>query len=295
MYKLGIQARQSTKRQAEDNRESYAAQTKAHLRKALRLGWDEPDVLFFIENKRKDGKFIDASGTKRIDQRPTLQELYWYIEQDIIKAVLTRGVDRLFRHVDMIEPALFARTCREHKCIIITDSHVFDFSKPEDTKLFLSEAQAGADYISKHIKMMHDYKREKAMRGEYDGRSIPVGYTLDNERLYYVEYPPHAQVVRWLFQRFKELNGNFTLLRREIATMPYLFPFFEDGVYTNTFLSRTEHGYIITTKALKGVLTNPVYLGWWIVTETLNKETPQERKVTRAILPRVAQRDGKSR
>ena len=287
-HKLAIQARQSTKRQAENNKESYEAQTKAHYRKALRLGWVDADIMMFIENKRKDGKVIDASGTLRMDQRPTLQELIHYVERDEVKAIMTRGVDRLFRHIDMIEPAIFAKICKQHDCIIITDTHVYDFNKRyEDTKLFLQEAQAGADYIKKHIGMMLQYKQEKALRGEYDGRMVPVGFVLDEDRLWYVEYEPHSRVVRWLFHRFRELSGNTVALWKEvyqvITEQGYLFPAFPTHIVTPSMaLHSTGNGYSITESGLKGLLVNTAYLGWWLVYETIDKGKETQHKVLRA-------------
>ena len=292
-HKLAIQARQSTKRQAENNKESYEAQTKAHYRKALRLGWVDADIMMFIENKRKDGKVIDASGTLRMDQRPTLQELIHYVERDEVKAIMTRGVDRLFRHIDMIEPAIFAKICKQHDCIIITDTHVYDFNKRyEDTKLFLQEAQAGADYIKKHIGMMLQYKQEKALRGEYDGRMVPVGFVLDEDRLWYVEYEPHARVVRWLFHRFRELSGNTVALWKEvyqvIVEQGYLFPAFPTHIVSPAMaLHRTDKGYSITESGIKGLLVNTAYLGWWLVYETVDKGKETQHKVLRAKIETI--------
>jgi hypothetical protein len=71
--KLAIQARQSKKRQAMYNKESYEYQSKVMYQRAVKLGWGNDDIILLIENKRKDGKLVDASGTLRIDQRPTMQ------------------------------------------------------------------------------------------------------------------------------------------------------------------------------------------------------------------------------
>jgi hypothetical protein len=289
-HKLAIQARQSKKKQTENNRESYEAQTTKHQRRALRMGWSDDDIIMFIENKRKDGTFTDASGTKRVDDRPTMQDLWYHIEHDLVKAVMTRGVDRLFRHREMVEPAQFAELCRQHHCIIITDMHTYDFNKRyDDTGLFLKEAQAGADYIEKHIKMMLRYRREKALRGEWDGRQVPIGFILDDEKLWYLEYEPHSRVVRWVFKRFRQLSGNFADLWKEVyrlmETQGYLFPAFPTEKHTSTVAATSsEHGYIVTEAGLKTILVNPVYLGWWLVHETVDKGMPTQRKVLRAKL-----------
>ena len=283
--KLAIQARQSTKQQTEDNRESYESQTRAHYKRALRLGWRDDDILMFLENKRKDGKFIDASGTKRIDERPTMREIWYYIENDMVKALMTRGVDRLFRHVDMVEPAMFAKLCKEHHCLILTDAATLDLNRPDDYNKFLADAQAGADHLQ-HIKMMNRLKLEKSMRGEYDGRSIPVGFILDEDRMFYIIYEPHARVVRWLFRRYRELAGNIAMLKKEvaqkIATQGYLFPQFPESIQSRVILGGNKYGYTLTAIGLKELLTNVAYIGWWLVYETVDKGLPTEQKVLRA-------------
>ncbi len=83
-HKLALQARQSTKRQSLHNQESYESQTTTLLETAYEIGWIDEDIIPLIENKRKDGKIVDASGTKRIDERPTMQDLWYHIEHDIV-------------------------------------------------------------------------------------------------------------------------------------------------------------------------------------------------------------------
>ncbi len=295
-HKLALQARQSTKKQSLHNQESYESQTTILLETALGIGWKEEDIIKMIENKRKDGKIVDASGTLRMDERPTFQELVYYIKQDEVKAVMTRGVDRLFRHIDMIEPAVFADICKKHHCIVITVKEfrhrtrieTYNFHEnPEDIGAFLAEAQEAADYITEKIEWMNRCRLNKAIRGEYDGRIIPTGFMLDAKRMRYIIYEPHAIVVRWLFRRYRELSANFAALKKEvdqrIREQGYLFPFFPDNMdHLKISLESNGEGYTITVPGLRNILTNPAYLGWWTVYETLNRGTEQEHKVLRA-------------
>jgi hypothetical protein len=286
--KLAIQARQSRKRQAMYNKESYEYQTKVMLQRAVKLGWKHEDITMLIENKRKDGKLVDASGTLRIDQRPTMQDLWGYVGSGEYGAVMTRAVDRLFRHINMIEPAQFAEHCKQHGVIILTEHQRFDFNqRPEDTERFLQEAQKGANYLRDQIAMMSRYRREKALRGEYDGRNIPVGFVLDEDRLYYVVYEPHARVVRWIFVRFRELAGNFPALHREIAALPYLFPN-APGIRLPR-MTPVENGYTITPRGLRDLLCNTAYIGWWLVYDRVYKtvdleDEATEEKLTKRVL-----------
>src|SRR6266566_4229665 len=140
---LAIYARQSTKEQVLKNREAYDQQTIGLIRQATGLGWTRESILVYIENKRKDGKWVNASGRLRIDQREGLQALCERIERDEVKTVLVWAVDRLFRDEDMIQPAVFAKLCKEHHCIVITMDDMFAFHHPRDDarKRFLDAAQ----------------------------------------------------------------------------------------------------------------------------------------------------------
>src|SRR5947209_14638816 len=151
---LAIYARQSTREQVINNREAHDQQTIGLVKEAKELGWDDDHILVYIENKRKDGKWRNASGRLRIDQREHLQALVDRIAKDEVKAVLVWAVDRLFRDEDGIQPPTFVKTCREHHCLIITTDDLFDFNnrRRDDRKRFLDAAQAAADYVTKHVR-----------------------------------------------------------------------------------------------------------------------------------------------
>jgi len=213
---LAIYARQSTKEQVLKNREAYDQQTIGLIGQGLDLGWDRDHILVYIENRRKDGKWVNASGRLRIDQREGLQALTERIEKDEVKAVLVWAVDRLFRDEDMIQPAVFAKTCKEHNCLIITTDDLFDFNNPrkDDRKRFLEAAQAAADYITKHVKgRMLPARAQLSLRGIADSRKISIGYIVVDRQRYLADgsenpnyrrlvvYEPHARIVRYLFRR----------------------------------------------------------------------------------------------
>src|SRR6266704_1535464 len=175
-YLLVIYARQSAKDAPIRNKESYDMQTVELVEYGRELGWLDDTIIVKIENKRKDGKWRAASGTLRIDQREGLHSVVWLIEEDKCKAVMVWAVDRLFRHEDMVEPAVFVRICKEHHCTILTRDDFYDFTNPkrDDRRRFLELAQQAADYVTKHVKgRMIPAKYKVARRGEYDGRTIP--------------------------------------------------------------------------------------------------------------------------
>lgn len=276
---LAIYARQSTKEQVLKNREAYDQQTIGLIRQATSLGWVRDRILVYIENKRKDGKWVSASGRLRIDQREGLQALCERIERDEVKTVLVWAVDRLFRDEDMIQPAVFAKLCKDHHCMVITmdDQFVFDNPREDARKRFLDAAQAAADYVTKHVKgRMIPAREQLSLRGIADCRRISVGYIVTDLQRYLpdgsdnpwfrrlVVYEPHAGVVRWLFRRYRQLGGNLRALYREICGWPCVFPFFEDPEHArNCGLSKNAEGYTISRHGLIVLLTNPVYIGWW--------------------------------
>jgi hypothetical protein len=269
-FLLIIYARQSAKDAPIRNKESYDMQTVELVGYGRELGWNDDCIIVKIENKRKGGKWRAASGTLRIDQREGLQSLVWLIEEDKCKAVMVWAVDRLFRHEDMVEPAVFVRICKEHHCIVLTRDDFFDFNNPkrDDRRRFLELAQQAADYVTKHVKgRMIPAKYKVARRGEYDGRTIPIGLVVFEGEKKPHEYTLQAEVVRKrIFARFRELGGQFNLLWREVAPVQDLFPPYPpDAIGVKSWMKAGPFG--ISRPGLEEMLTNIAYDGSWYFKE----------------------------
>ncbi len=163
---------------------------------------------------------------------------------------------------------MFAKACKDHRVIVITDDYLYDFNDPkrgkEDYKKFIEEAQAAADFLNKHVRMMINCRVRKAMRGEYSGHTVPVGLMLDDDRLFYIPNPDHAKPVKALFKRFRALGGNLAHLRREIVGQP-TFPDLPLEILEHTGrinLTKVPGGWTIKSHiGLQEILTNPAYLG----------------------------------
>jgi len=121
--KVGIYARQSTQAQLIKNVQSTEMQTTDLLLLAKRFGWQEDQIILYIENKRGDGTTRKASGTLRIDQREGLRALTERIERDEVKAVIVFQVDRLFRDETQIQVNTFIDLCKRHNCLVITPDY----------------------------------------------------------------------------------------------------------------------------------------------------------------------------
>lgn len=271
--KLLIYGRQSNKKQVMNNKESVRQQNVELWELGLLYGWQKCDMTLYTENKyNKYGELTDeirsASGARSIDERPGLKIVMGRIAQGDVGAIMVWAVDRLFRDEDMIEPAVFAKQCKEHHVIVLTPSDEFDFNNPrrDDRKRFLDAAQAAADYNTKHVKgRMLPAKNDKAMRGEYVGHNIPVGFMLDDAHEHYVPNPEWAPTIKRLFKRFHALDANTPMLYREIVGKP-IFPELSEDIKArigHIRVTPVQGGYTIKSpKGLKYILTNVAYIGY---------------------------------
>jgi hypothetical protein len=265
---LIIYARQSSKGQVFKRRESAIHQTEEQLEWALEMGWPQDMQLLLIENQGKDGKIRNASGRLRIDEREGLSTAMQYITSGQAGAVKVRDVARLFRDEDLVGPVVFAKACKDHHVIIITDDYTYNFNDPrrgkDDYKKFMEEAQVAADFLNKHVAMMTKYRKRKALRGEFTGSTVPTGLMLNDEREGYIANPFHAEAIKSLFKRFRALGGNLAFLRREVCGQP-IFPDLPPEILGHVgkiMLTKVPGGWTIKTRGgLVYILTNPVYIG----------------------------------
>jgi hypothetical protein len=243
---------------------------------AQRLGWKDEQIIVFAQD-------LGRSGRLRIDEREGLRTLVAYIEAGTIKAVIVFLEDRLFRDETQIQVNTFISICKQHGVLVITPAMTYNFDNRFHVKEFRWKCEAAADYLTDYVMArLVGAKQKVSERGEYDGRALPVGYILDRREWVevdgvkvknsgykrYMEYEPHAKVVRWLYYRYMMLGGNLSRLCREIKAMPVLFPDFTADVdsrnITRLELKRVEGGYHVTRKGLISILTNVSYLGWWV-------------------------------
>ncbi len=278
----GIYARQSTPAQLINNTESTEMQTEDLNQWLLTRGVAEERILLFDAD-------LGVSGTLRIDQRTGLQELVGYIEADEIKAVLVYLVSRLFRDQTGVQYNTFANICKEHNCILITaDGMIFNFNNPMHLKMFRYLAEMAAEFIPQQIHYLNAAQLRKARKGYYAGWGVvPSGYIVDyckDNKTYQklIVYLPHAKKVIWIFKRFFELGGNIMQLRREVLDMPYVFPAFGSEVDQRNITHWKRRllpggGYSLSRSGLEKLLTNPVYIGWWIVQGDVISRNNHER------------------
>ncbi len=265
----GVYARQSTVAQMLRSSESTEMQTEDLLAWLVAKGVPYAQWELFDED-------LGVSGQLRIDQRTGLQQLVDRINKNVIKAVLVYQVSRLFRDQTGVQYNVFANICKEHNCVLVTsDGMIFNFQNPMHVKMFRFLAEMAAEYIPQQIGLLHAARIRKARKGIFVGiGAVPIGFIVDYDKYSptyrkFIPYEPHARVIRWIYRRYYELEGNFQALMRELHDIPVLFPSFGKDVdnrcVTKCLVRKVPGGYHLSRPGLIELLTNPAYLGWWIV------------------------------
>ena len=108
----------------------------------------------------------------------------------------------------------------------------------------------------------------------YGGHAVPMGYVVVGEKKnkHYAIYRPHADLIVWLFKRYKALNGNLSRLGRELVQANFHFPPFDKETLfrmgasiPHVALPLDDQGYRLSTRnALVSILSNPCYLGFYL-------------------------------
>lgn len=266
---LVLIARQSTTKQIEENKESFALQIEDTRQRFIKQGWSSDIITIRVAGDGKKG----VSGTLRIDQRSELAQTILDIKAGLCKAVGAYSVSRLFRDKYGVQVATFIEICAEYDVLVITPEKTYNFANVDDVTMFQLMARFAAIENEQRKKLLSDARNRKALRGEYDGRHICPGYIVDRDKESktfdrYIEYPPHADVSRYLYRRFREL-GAFNLLASEVARMPFVFPPFEDWVSPKDIkrfrLRKVPGGYHISRTSLMHLLTAIEPVGYWHV------------------------------
>lgn len=229
------------------------------------------------------------SGTRDIHEHAGLTRVLRLVEgQELLNGqrigwIGVIHINRLTRDRWLVTPGTIMKECYEHNVWVATLRMNFNFQDEYCRRVFMIEAEESARHLEWMKLVLGGGKLTASSNGYYDGRWIAPGYIVDRsdeKRKKYIPYEPHAEIVQWLFRRFFELDGNFPQLCREVAEKPYLFPAFESWVDPKTTSkfsgnrkekrgSRINEGphkgcYRVTSHGLKSILTNPVYIGWWL-------------------------------
>jgi hypothetical protein len=230
-------------------------------RRLLKHGWTHDLIVKIALDQGK-------SGQKTRFQREGLDQLYKMIENGEASAIACYDASRLWRDRTHIWYNDLIQLLKQHNIPVVMWSYTYWPNRPADEEGLREEFRQAAHEL-KRIYKMNEAKLQAIEYGlSYGGGSVPIGYIVREEpgRKFFIPYEPHAERVRYLYKRYRELGGNMARLGRELAATGFCFPAFE-GVtpIPNIRLDfdADKNGYVIKTRAgLAWILTNPAYLGW---------------------------------
>ncbi len=266
-----IYVRQSSLVQVRNNIHSFEMQTDKFLEHFRNMGFTG-----HIEIIADDEAM---SGTLDIHELPGMTRIVRLIEEEGGEKIGWIGavhVNRLTRDPWLLKPAHLMKLCYKRDVWIITLRMPFNFKDEYCQRVFMLEAEEAARHLKWMKLVLGGAKSTASDNGYYDGRFLVPGYIVDRtdpKRKKYIIYRPHAEIIFWLFKHFLELDGNLAQLCREVEQMPYLFPKFESWVDRKNIsrfrIKEIEDGayagnYKPGRGGLESILTNPVYICWWL-------------------------------
>ncbi len=256
--------RQSSLGQVKNNIQSKIQQDEMLERRLLKYGWTH-NLIIKIEADQ------GVSGQKTRFQREGLDQLYRMIETGEAAAIACYDASRLWRDRTHVWYNDFIQVLKRYNIPVVMFNHVYWMNRQADEEGLREEFRQAAFYLKHIYEKVNPAKLQAVESGlSYGGGSVPIGYIVQEEdnRKCFVVYEPHAQRIRYLYKRYRELDGNLPRLGRELVATGFYFPAFE-GIKNIPHLSLTfdteKNGYVIKTRAgLVGLLRNPVYLGWYV-------------------------------
>jgi hypothetical protein len=253
--------RQSSMGQVKRNTKSVIQQDQKLGEKLLKMGFI--DIVKIDEDQGK-------SGQKSQEKRRGLNRLYGMMERGEMGAVAAFDASRLHRDLTRMYYTEFVHKCEEYGIVVITMETEYYPSSRNDMDMLMDKFKEAAHQLDQ-VYLKANPARMIAIEESlsYGGHAIPMGFLVvgeKGERRYYTVYEPHAEIVRWLFRRYRELGGSIPRLGREVRTMGLAFPAFQGVAEKPHVALRFDgDGYPIKTRdALASILSNPAYIGWYI-------------------------------
>lgn len=257
----------------QEQKENVSAEMQKDKSFAVSCGWSEDLIIV-------DDRDLGVSGQIRMEDRLAFNEMLRRIARGLIKAIVVVNVDRLFRNKWGDESGKFMEICFKYGVIVVTPDFIYDFRISWHIDRFKRRCEEAWNYVEYHIYgRLHPAQDERGYAGYWAGGHLPLGYIVDTREKIngaknpnyhrYIPYRPHAEIIAWIFRRFKQLNGVVRALVREIESKHLLFPEFDEtvdlslhGIFSH--YTKVPGGYTIASEiGLRKILVNRVYIGYW--------------------------------
>lgn len=219
------------------------------------------NILMELANKMKFNiRHIYREGImsgETIASRPEIQKMLSDIEKGVWKGVFVMEVERLARG-DTIDQGIVAQTFKYSETKIITPIKIYDPSDEFDEEFFeFGLFMSRREYKTTNRRLQRG-RLQSVKEGKYVGNIAPYGYKrikLESQKGFTLEpNPEESKIVNLIFRLYTigELN--------------------EDGVYErlgvsliakklNNMRVPTRKGGDWTPSTIRGILSNPVYIG----------------------------------
>jgi hypothetical protein len=275
--------RQSTGGQVKENIQSQIQQDAMLGKRLLQYGW-KPESIVKIDKDQ------GVSGQKKQDTREGLNELYHLIKSGQVGAIAAYDASRFWRDRTHVWYNDFIQLLIQYDVCVVMFNQVYFPSRAADMEALREEFKQAAYYLSLIYDKALPAKAQAIELGEsYGGHCIPMGYLVAGEKghRHYVPYEPHAELVRWLFRRYRELGGNLSRLGQECKNTGFSFPAFVDVGKIPHVALRFENGCypVRTREALISLLSNPAYIGYYLFSKTVEARDENGRVIVKNDKP----------
>ncbi|APR98549.1 recombinase family protein [Wolbachia endosymbiont of Folsomia candida] len=194
-----------------------------------------------IEKKYDDGGFSGGNL-----ERPGLKELFKDIERRRIDLVVVYKMDRLSR--SLLDFAKVVDLLKKHEVAFVSVTESFNTADPVG-ELMLNIIMSFAQYERELASMrIRDKIAESRKQGLWMGSRVPLGYDAKDKKLIINE--KEAELVKHIFERFADLKS-IVKVTKELN---------EQGYQTKEL--KNKGGEEFKKATVKGILTNPTYIGF---------------------------------
>ncbi len=286
--------RQSSEGQLKHNKQSSKIQDQKLRERLTIMGFTE--IIKIETDTGSSGQVIKGG---KLLERKGLEQLHQLITSGTIGAVAAFSPSRLYRDLTREFYARFVHMLETYQIplIVYADKSVKIYwpDSRVDMDALMSDFAAAARFIEEEVQGKLVLAKNQAVEDNvsYGGGSVPFGYVVKTteDRKFFVVYLPHAEKIRYIYKRYKELNFNLPRLGRELQAQGFAFPEFDMEQLRKLGVERKPYvtlryrngGYpCYTREALLSILTNPAYIGWYCYAGAIISGEAHEAIVDRA-------------
>ena len=254
----------SSMAQVKNSLQSKKMQDQRMNEKLVKIGFTD------IRVKDKDE---GISAQKGLDTRSDLADIYRAMKAGECGAIAAFDASRLWRDRDRVHFNDFIMKIKQYNVPVILHNRTYWPKIKDDMEALRTEFEYSQKALDQSYEKMNPARQEAVLSGSYAGHAVPIGFIVVGEKgaKKYAVYEPHAKLIRWLFKRYRQLDGNLGRLGRELA----IADFHRDALRAigadipHIGLRHDAQGYRLQSRdGLTGVLTNRAYLGWYVYNAT---------------------------